>query len=162
MRCRGGIAESDVLILWVGRLVPEKRPDIWTECVKRLQREHGSKVKGIVVGAGEANLQSVLNGVAIGAGWLSGVALAEAYASADILLFPSAVETFGNVTLEALASGCVCVVEELCGKHLISHGENGFCCTAGDQEAFYRATKTLVEDKMGRERMALCARQSAW
>ena len=156
------ISDSDVLILWVGRLVPEKRPDIWTECVKRLQREYGPKVKGIVVGAGEANLQNILDGVAIGAGWLSGVALAQAYASADILLFPSAVETFGNVTLEALASGCVCVVEELCGKHLVNHGENGFCCTAGDQEAFYRATKTLVEDKMGRQRMALCARQGAW
>jgi glycosyltransferase involved in cell wall biosynthesis len=64
-------------------------------------------------------------------GWLSGAALGEAYASSDVLLFPSDVETFGNVTLEALASGCPCVVEEKCGGHLVTHGVNGFTCPAG-------------------------------
>ena len=160
-RCRG-IADNDVLILWVGRLVPEKRPEIWMNVVKRIQQEVGKNVKSIVVGHGtyEATLSTVEN--CICAGWLSGVALAEAYASADILLFPSAVETFGNVTLEALASGCVCVVEDLCGKHLVDHGENGFTCPAGDTEMFYQATKRLVLDDLLRNRMSIKAREGAW
>lgn len=97
-----GFADSDVVILWVGRLVPEKQPEIWMNVVQRLQQE-GLNVKGMVVGHGtyESTLSKMDDCVCCG--WLSGVALAEAYASADILLFPSAVETFGNVTLEALA-----------------------------------------------------------
>jgi hypothetical protein len=151
-----------VLILWVGRLVPEKRPEIWMNVVKRLQQEVNKNVKAIVVGHGtyEATLSTVDN--CICAGWLSGVALAEAYASADILLFPSAVETFGNVTLEALASGCVCVVEDLCGKHLVDHGDNGYTCPADDTEMFFQATKRLVEDDEARMRMSKCAREGAW
>ena len=43
-RSSRGIADDDLLILWVGRLVPEKRPDIWIDVVKRLQKENGSKV----------------------------------------------------------------------------------------------------------------------
>ena len=102
--------DTDVVILWVGRLVPEKRPDIWLETVKRLQNE-GLPVKAMVVGNGtyEKTLSQIKNVTCCG--WLFGPALGEAYASADVLLFPSSVETFGNVTLEALASGCPCVVE---------------------------------------------------
>lgn len=130
--------------------------------VKRIQQEVGKNVKAIVVGHGtyEATLSTVEN--CICAGWLSGVHLAEAYASSDILLFPSAVETFGNVTLEALASGCVCVVEDLCGKHLVDHGDNGFTCPAGDVEMFYQATKRLVVEDALRKRMSIRAREGAW
>ena len=95
-------------------------------------------------------------------GWLSGNALGEAYASADILLFPSDVETFGNVTLEALSSGCPSVVERKCGEHLVEHGENGLTCEAGDFEAFYLATRRLVTDTQLRRQMSVMARKSAW
>jgi hypothetical protein len=156
-----GIAETDILILWVGRIVPEKRPDIWMNVVQRLAQE-GLPVKGLVVGHGtyEATLAEIPNVVC--AGWLAGVGLAEAYASADILLFPSDVETFGNVTLEALAAGCVCVVEHLCGGHLVTSGYNGFTCPAGDQEKFYEATKRLAEDHALRREMGQHAREYSW
>jgi phosphatidylinositol alpha 1,6-mannosyltransferase len=62
----------------------------------------------------------------------------EAYASSDILLFPSDVETFGNVTLEALSSGCPSIVEKKCGEHLVDHGVNGLTCQCGDAEGFYQ------------------------
>ena len=157
-----GIEADDVVILWVGRLVPEKRPDIWMNVVQRLQMENRN-VKAMVVGHGtyEATLSSQLDNVTC-CGWLSGTALAEAYASADILLFPSAVETFGNVTLEALASGAVCIVEDLCGGHLVDHGHNGYVCPSGDSEKFYQATKRIVEDHYLRQQMSKHARQSAW
>jgi len=155
------MSESDVVILWVGRLVPEKRPDIWLSVVKRLQLE-GVAVKALVVGHGtfETSLAQLKNVSCCG--WLSGVALAEAYACADVLLFPSDVETFGNVTLEALASGCACVVEDKCGGHLVEHGKNGFSCPAGDFEAFYQATKKIAVDAELRKQMGKYARESAW
>jgi hypothetical protein len=88
-------------------MVPEKRPDIWLNVMKRL-KEEGVNIKPMLVGQGSGPLSSGISKDldVICCGWLSGIALAEAYASADILLFPSGVETFGNVTLEALASGC--------------------------------------------------------
>jgi hypothetical protein len=160
-RASRGISTSDVVILWVGRLVPEKRPDIWMSIMQRLQAE-GINVKALVVGHGayESALSEIQNVHCCG--WLSGTHLAEAYASADILLFPSDVETFGNVTLEALASGCVCIVESGCGGHLVEHNHNGMTCTAGNEEEFYNATRKLVVDHDLRREMSKHARQSAW
>jgi phosphatidylinositol alpha 1,6-mannosyltransferase len=153
--------DTDVVVIWVGRLVPEKRPDIWLNTVKRLQSE-GLPVRAIVVGNGtyEKTLAQLKNVTCCG--WLSGPALGEAYASSDVLLFPSDVETFGNVTLEALASGCPCVVEEKCGGHLVEYGVNGFTCPAGDFEAFYQATKRIVQDVALRKQMAVKAREGSW
>jgi glycosyltransferase involved in cell wall biosynthesis len=155
-----GFTEHDVVVLWVSRIVPEKRPEIWFNVVKRLQDE-GLPVKPLVVGSGtyERNFSNLKNVSCCG--WLSGTALGEAYASSDILLFPSDVETFGNVTLEALSSGCPCVVEKKCGEHLVDNGVNGLTCTAGDTEAFYQATKKLVIDARLRQQMSIAARQKA-
>ena len=50
----------------------------------------------------------------------------------DVLLFPSAVETFGNVTLEAMACGLPCVVDESCSGHLVADGVSGFAIASGD------------------------------
>lgn len=156
-----GIAAHEIVILWVGRLVPEKRPDIWLNVVKKLQLD-GLPVKGMVVGHGtyEATLSQLKNVVCCG--WLSGIALAEAYASADILLFPSDVETFGNVTLEALASGCSCVVEAKCGGHLVEDGFNGFTCRSGNFDDFYQATKRIVQDPALRKIASVNASESAF
>ena len=159
-RASKGFNEDDVVILWVSRLVPEKRPDIWLSCVKRLQEE-GLPVKALVVGNGTfERYLSKLKYVAC-CGWLSGAALGEAYASADILLFPSDVETFGNVTLEALSSGCPSVVEKKCGEHLVENGVNGLTCPSGDFEAFYQATRRITVDHAMRKQMSKAAREGA-
>ena len=160
-RLSKGINDDDVVLLWVGRLVPEKRVDIWIGVIRRLQSE-GIPVKAVVVGHGtfEASLAQIAN-VSL-CGWLSGTALAEAYASSDLLLFPSDVETFGNVTLEALASGCPAIVEDKCGSHLVEHGFNGYTCEAGNSEQFYQATKNLVLDARLRKAMSMNARKSAF
>jgi phosphatidylinositol alpha 1,6-mannosyltransferase len=160
-RAARGISETDVVVVWVGRLVPEKRPDIWMECLSRFAEE-GLPVKGLVVGHGtyEATLANMSNVTCTG--WLSGVGLAEAYASADIFLFPSAVETFGNVTLEASSSGCVCIVEENCSGHLVVNGHNGFTVPAGDSEGFYQATKRVVTDNALRRLMSQHSREYSW
>jgi len=117
--------QEELVIIWTGRLVPEKRPDIWKDVVTALMKE-GHPVLGLVVGVGpeQASLEGI-PGITV-CGWLSGLDLAEAYASADILLFPSDVETFGNVTLEGLGSGIPAVVEGSCSRHLVTDGVEGF------------------------------------
>lgn len=165
-------SEDTILVVWVGRLVPEKRPDIFRDTLTRL-RDEGHKVKGIVVGVGPC--VSYFDGLDYVecAGWLSGMPLAEAYASADILLFPSDVETFGNVTLEALASGTPAIVEHNCSQHLVDNGKNGYTVHQGiddpDSKTEYEAcllryvdaTRKLVLDKNLRHTMACSARKKA-
>lgn len=159
-RSSKGILDNDIVILWVSRIVPEKRPEVWFQVVKRLQEE-GFPIKPLIVGSGtfERTFSTLKNATCCG--WLSGTALAEAYASSDILLFPSDVETFGNVTLEALSSGCPAVVEKKCGEHLVENGINGLTCQAGDTEAFYEATKKLVVDEALRRKMSIASREKA-
>mmetsp|Transcript_6046 Transcript_6046/g.9181 ORF Transcript_6046/g.9181 Transcript_6046/m.9181 type:complete len:246 (+) Transcript_6046:526-1263(+) len=84
-----------------------------------------------------------------------------AYALADVFLFPSAVETFGNVTLEAAASGLPLVVEEACSGHLVTRNYNGYRCAADDVEAFYQATLSLVTNASKRKEYALNSRQAS-
>uniref|UniRef100_A0A7S2UW85 Glycosyl transferase family 1 domain-containing protein n=2 Tax=Fibrocapsa japonica TaxID=94617 RepID=A0A7S2UW85_9STRA len=144
-RSRYGIGAEEVVLLWVGRLVQEKRPEIWVDVARRLTQE-GVPFKGLVVGKGSFQTEmEALENVRV-AGWLSGEELGVAYASADCLLFPSDVETFGNVTLEALASGVPCVVEQGCSGHLVENGKNGFTAPSGDVEKFYTATKRIIMD----------------
>lgn len=152
-RERMGFNEQDVVILWCGRLVPEKRPDIFCKVVRRLH-ERKIPFKALVVGHGpaEEEVKSLPNTVF--AGWMSGDELATAYASSDVFLFPSAVETFGNVTLEAAASGLPLVVEAGCSGHLVNHGTNGFACQDNDVDAYFDATMCLLVDDTRRMAMS--------
>ena len=77
-------------------------------------------------------------------GWLAGHDLSVAYASSDIFLFPGALETFDNVTLEAAGSGLPLVVEEECSGHLVQNGASGYACPQDNEEAFYAATLELL------------------
>ena len=152
-RARYGFAPDDVVVTWVGRLVPEKRPDIFAYVVRRLADE-GIKFKALVVGAGpcEDEVKSLPNTTFTG--WVTGDELAVAYASSDVFLFPSAVETFGNVTLEAAASGLPIIVDSGCSGHLVQHGVNGFSCTENDTESYYNGTLSLVLDNSRRKTMS--------
>ncbi|KAL7576448.1 hypothetical protein ACA910_018248 [Epithemia clementina (nom. ined.)] len=144
-RAQLGLEDDDVLLCWVGRLVPEKRVDIFCDTVRRLDAM-GLRFHAIVVGAGPCEEEVKALPHTTFCGWMNGDQLAVAYASSDIFLFPSAVETFGNVTLEAMASGLPVVVEGGCSGHLVEEGVNGFACLAGDSDAFFEATATLVQD----------------
>jgi len=152
-RARYGFEADDVIVTWVGRLVPEKRPDIFAYVVRRLADE-GIKFKALVVGAGpcEGEIKSLPNTTFVG--WVTGDELAVAYASSDVFLFPSAVETFGNVTLEAAASGLPLIVDSGCSGHLVHHGVNGFACKEDDLESYYNGTLSLVLDNSRRKSMS--------
>jgi phosphatidylinositol alpha 1,6-mannosyltransferase len=146
------------ILLWVGRLVCEKRFDIFINIVKRLSAKQ-CKFHALVVGAGayEDEIKALPNTTFTG--WLSIDQLSTVYASSDVFLFPSAVETFGNVTLEAAASGLPVIVEAGCSGHLVHSEGNGYACPANDEDAFYEATLSLIEDKQLREEFGVCGRE---
>ena len=156
----GTTDDTTPILLWVGRLVCEKRPDIFMNIVRRLHQRK-CKFHALVVGAGayEEEIKTLPNTTF--AGWLTADQLSTVYASCDVFLFPSAVETFGNVTLEAAASGLPVIVEAGCSGHLVHTEGNGYVCPADDEDAFFEATVTLIEDKQLREEFGLCGREMA-
>ena len=94
-------------------------------------------------------------------GYLAGLDLARAYASSDVFLFPSTTDTFGNVILEALASGLPCVVSDQGGpKDLIAHGATGFITRALDVEDFTRHVQRLSEEGNLRHAMSVEAHRA--
>jgi glycosyltransferase involved in cell wall biosynthesis len=94
-------------------------------------------------------------------GYLTGKELATAYASADVFVFPSTTDTFGNVILEAQACGLPVVVSDSGGpKELVEDRGNGLITKSHDVEDFARAIRTLVTDSTLRQRMATAARNS--
>jgi glycosyltransferase involved in cell wall biosynthesis len=93
-------------------------------------------------------------------GYLAGEELATAYASADIFVFPSTTDTFGNVILEAQAAGLPVIVSDTGGpKELVQQGVNGLITKALDVDALAEAVRKLVADPPLRGRMQGAARQ---
>eukprot|EP01060_Flectonema_neradi_P019115 TRINITY_DN2611_c0_g1_i1.p1 TRINITY_DN2611_c0_g1~~TRINITY_DN2611_c0_g1_i1.p1 ORF type:complete len:485 (+),score=60.43 TRINITY_DN2611_c0_g1_i1:688-2142(+) len=159
-RSRLGFDPTDIVILWAGRTVYEKRPDIYGNIIKKLIAE-GLPVKGLVAGGIGPGVDFMNHRSITHLGWLNAEDLAQAYASSDILLFPSAVETFGNVTLESLSCGTPAVVEKGCSGHLVTHGLNGYVCEKDNEEQFYEMTRKIVVDRLLLSSMKSESRRSA-
>ncbi|MEO0501070.1 MAG: glycosyltransferase family 1 protein [Pseudomonadota bacterium] len=121
-----GIDDEDIIILFVGRLVLEKGLDTFADTLKELDRR-GVSYRALFVGDGPARpwiAERAPQGIFTG--FLGGEDLARAYASADIMFNPSSTETFGNVTLEAMASGLPVVAARATGSlSLVEDGING-------------------------------------
>lgn len=157
-----GITDEEVVVAFVSRLVLEKGPDVYARTVQTL-RDEGLPVRGLIVGEGPARemIEQHLPG-AVFAGHLTGADLSAAYASSDIFLFPSETETFGNVTLEAMASGLPTVCADATGSSSLVHdGETGYLVPPGDDASFARQTRALVEDTELRGRLGRRARDVA-
>ena len=156
-----GASNGEVRLLYVGRISREKDLDLLADAYRRLRKE-GLPVRLFVVGHGpysEALAKSLPD--AFFTGYLRGTELATAYASADIFVFPSTTDTFGNVILEAQASGLPVVVSDSGGpKELVAHKANGLITRSHDVEDFTGAIRALVTDQTLRERMANSARDS--
>ena len=125
-----GVPQDAFVVLYVGRITPEKNidflHDVWTEVQSRSQEQD---LRLVVVGHGEPNqlnrFRSLENTHVIGSH--GGEALSKLYAAADLVVFPSATETLGQVGLEAGASGVPVMVAESGGpKMYVKHGETGW------------------------------------
>ena len=157
-----GFGPDDVVVAFVSRLVKEKGLDVFAATVEALRAE-GLPVRALVVGDGPEReaLQADLPG-AVFAGHLSGAALSAAYASSDVFLFPSETETFGNVTLEAMASGLAIVAADAAGTaSLVDDGRTGLLCPPRDHAAFLGATRRVVSDAGLRQRLGAAAVEAA-
>lgn len=159
-----GLRAGDIGVVHVGRLAPEKNLGMLKSTFEHLcNRYPGQRLKLIIVGDGPQRiaLQQQLPD-AIFCGVQRGDALAEHYASGDVFLFPSLSETFGNVVLEALASGLgVVAYDEAAAAQHIRHGHSGALAMPGDEPAFIDAACWLLEDGETLRRVRLNARQHA-
>jgi phosphatidylinositol alpha 1,6-mannosyltransferase len=159
-----GWMPSDAVLLFFGRLVVEKGIDLFIETV-RILRGSGQDVRTLVVGAGPAaDRLRALPGVVL-TGHLEGSDLARAVASADIMISASTTETFGNVVLEAMASGLAVVAADApSSRALIDPGRTGFLCSPDCPEDFAVAVGGLIDDPGERLRsgQAACEASKAY
>lgn len=157
-----GVSDGDVVITFVSRLVKEKNTDLLVDVLQQLAAKKIG-FKTLIVGRGpeEQHLRDILP-TAIFTGFLSGEELARAYASSDIFFFPSESETFGNVTLEAMASGLPAVCANASGSNsLVEDGVTGYLSDAKNSAGFVQQLAALIQNTKSRNAMGLVARKRA-
>lgn len=158
-----GFADSDIVVLFFGRLVREKGVGVYEQVMKRVLAANPS-VRALVVGDGPAGQEMRRNlGNAVFTGHLQGDELGRAVASADILLNPSVTEAFGNVNLEAMAAGLAVVsADSASARALIETGENGMLLPATDIDRYVEALEWLAANPGQRLALGKAAQHAAW
>jgi len=132
-----GLADGDVAIVFLGRLVMEKGLDVFAETIVQLRKRQVPH-KVLVIGDGPARdwFEEALPG-GIFAGFKTGADLGQALASGDVFFNPSITETFGNVTLEAMACGLPVIAAGATGaSSLVEDGATGRLCPPGECSDF--------------------------
>jgi phosphatidylinositol alpha 1,6-mannosyltransferase len=155
---------ADRILVYVGRLALEKRVDVLLDAFRRVRAALGDGAALVFVGDGPAGdrLRATAGPGVHFTGFMSGVPLAEVFAAADLFVFASDTETFGNVVLEAIASGLPAVVVDKGGvRESAIPGRTGMRVPPGDADAFARACIELLRDEDLRARLAAGARAEA-
>ncbi|MCY4757273.1 glycosyltransferase family 4 protein [Pelomonas aquatica] len=162
MRAGWGAGPDDLVMGYVGRLAPEKNLGAVLaayEAVKAVQ----PRARLVFVGDGPMRAELAARAPdAVFAGQRSGDDLAAHYAGLDLFLFASLTETFGNVTTEAMASGCAVVAfESAAAGELIRSGTNGWLAGPGKEPDFVAAVRIAALDAAARRAVADAARATA-
>jgi glycosyltransferase involved in cell wall biosynthesis len=156
--------EAEVILMYVGRIAREKKVDLLTEAFPQIQERTPRRVALVMVGDGpaRAELESRrVPGVHF-AGYKHGEELAIHYASADLFVFASDTETFGQVVTEAQASGLPAVVPDRGGvTDTVTPCLTGYRFEPGDATSLARAAAKLVDDPTKRMQMGARARAAA-
>ena len=153
--------EGRVILTFVGRLVWEKNLKELAEAVSRMKTHDQARV--VIVGEGPARekLEEMMPNAHF-TGFLQGDALAVAYASSDVFVFPSVTETFGNVTVEAMAAGLPAICASRGGAcDIVQPGDNGLLVEGNDADELAAAMDSLVRDPERRRRMSQAALESS-
>jgi glycosyltransferase involved in cell wall biosynthesis len=151
---------QDTLLLYVGRLSAEKQVD---QLRAVLERVPNTRLAIVGDGPERANLEAHFEGTnAVFMGYLKGEELSQAYASADIFAFTSALETFGLVVVEAMAAGLPVVSSRVGGiPDVVREGETGYTFDVGDLEGLVRGVELIASDRANIARMGRNARAFA-
>ncbi len=156
-------ADSLVKFIYVGRVALEKNLQLIAQAYRNL-RSTRDDLHLIIVGDGpyREELKKQLEGLPVTfTGYLHGDELATAIASADVKLFPSTTDTWGNAPLEAQACGLPVIVSDIGGQvELMRDGETGIMVKGNDLQALQAAMQTLMDD-VTREQFGLSARAFA-
>lgn len=162
LRAQWGASPSTLVLLSTGRLAAEKNLDLVVESYQKIRAQE-EDCRLVFVGDGP--YRSALKTMcpdAVFAGFLTGHQLAEHYASADLFLFPSLTETFGNVTLEAMASGLpVVAYEHAAASDLITPEVHGALAAPGDSHQFIDQALRLASSESLRQHLSTNTRLRA-
>ncbi|WP_404344557.1 glycosyltransferase family 4 protein [Vreelandella venusta] len=162
LRKQWGVSEHQPVALYVGRLAPEKNLALLQETLQAM-RDVRPDMALVVVGdgPGRAQLEKALPDAHF-TGFVDKQALAKYYASADIFVFPSLSETWGNVVTEAMASGLAVVAyRHAASAELIQSGHNGITVAPNDALAFQQAAIALCQHPAEYARIGRIARLRA-
>ncbi|MBN1262292.1 MAG: glycosyltransferase family 1 protein [Anaerolineae bacterium] len=158
-RLTGGHPEAP-LLLYVGRLAVEKRVD-WLRPL--LDAVPGARLAIVGDGPVRQELATLFEGTpTVFTGYLTGEALSRAYAAADLFVFPSDSETFGNVILEAMASGVPAIAPRAGGPvDIVADGRNGFLFDAECRDEMIHLVREVLGNPVYLRYLALGARAYA-
>ncbi len=163
VRTKYGIQKKYILT-YAGRLAPEKDLKTLLAVAKSIPPNINQNVQWLVIGDGplREELQREAPANMVFTGYLKGEELAEAYCVSDIFVFPSPTETFGNVVLEALASGTPVVGANSGGvKNIIQSGTTGYLCKPGNVQEFTHSILQLIHHDGLRFQMGMDGRNYA-
>lgn len=164
LRAGWGLRAEDLAVIHLGRIAPEKNLALAVRAFREIQRDiPNARFVWVGDGPARARLQKD-NPDFVFCGIQRGEALARHFASADLFLFPSRSETYGNVTLEAMASGVPTVAFDYGAAHeCLRDGEHGAAVANGDaraDDAFVRAALRIAGDAGLRAQMRMAARDA--
>jgi phosphatidylinositol alpha 1,6-mannosyltransferase len=142
------IADDAMVVLYVGRIAKEKGLEHALREMRTLA-EVAPSIRFVFVGDGpyDDELRAAAPSSAIFTGRLSGVPLSTAYASADVFLFPSVTDTFGNVLLEAMASGLVVLAADAGNTRELVGSTRGLIVPVEQPGAIAQALQVLDRDR---------------
>lgn len=159
LRAVWGAQDDTLVVMYLGRIAPEKNLELAIRSYRAIQRAHPD-ARFVWVGDGPARASiAAANPDFIFTGFQLGDALARHFASADLFVFPSLTETYGSVTLEAMASAVPTVAFDYgAAREHLRDGEHGAAVPFGDHAAFEQAVLRVVADKETRRAMGMRAR----
>jgi len=162
LRASWGAGPEDPVLLYVGRIAAEKNlPTLAAGCEAALAAAPRARLVFVGDGPARRELEARFPH-AVFAGVRTGTDLAAHYASGDVFLLPSLTETWGNVTLEAMASGlAVIAYDYAAAAEVIRHAVSGLLAPFGDRPAFAAQAAALVGDPVRARRMGERARRDA-
>ncbi|TXH67041.1 MAG: glycosyltransferase family 1 protein [Thiothrix sp.] len=155
LRSQLGLQPNQLLVCLVSRLAPEKNLDLAFLAFRAIQ-DVVPDARFLIVGDGpERSRLQAMHPDCLFVGMQTGTALAEHYASGDLFLYPSTSETFGNVILEAMASGLPVIAFDYAAAHQYIHSyENGCSVTFNDSQAFIQNAVELALNPSLRQQLA--------